>query len=125
MAREFNPQELGEIQKLTSSINAEMDRMLSQTDKRNKQLDEEIKATKEILENVTDEKEAREAIGKLKKQQEASDNKSFGVNEKIAKRFKTIRDINKDILDEAADATKAYDAVQDAAAEIGNELISS
>ena len=35
MAREFNPQELGEIQKLTSSINAEMDRMLSQTDKRN------------------------------------------------------------------------------------------
>ena len=62
MAREFNPQELGEIQKLTSSINAEMDRMLSQTDKRNKQLDEEIKATKEILENVTDEKEAREAI---------------------------------------------------------------
>ncbi len=125
MAREFNPQELGEIQKLTSSINAEMDRMLSQTDKRNKQLDAEIKATKEILENVTDEKEAREAIGKLKKQQEASDNKSFGVNEKIAKRFKTIRDINKDILDEAADATKAYDAVQDAAAEIGNELTSS
>ena len=70
MAREFNPQELGEIQKLTSSINAEMDRMLSQTDKRNKQLDEEIKATKAILENVTDEKEAREAIGKLKQQQD-------------------------------------------------------
>ena len=84
MAREFNPRELGEIQKLTSSITKEMDRMLSQTDKRNKQLDDEIKATKEILENVTDEKEAREAIGKLKKQQESSDNKSFGVNKKIA-----------------------------------------
>ena len=125
MAREFNPRELGEIQKLTSSITKEMDRMLSQTDKRNKQLDDEIKATKEILENVTDEKEAREAIGKLKKQQESSDNKSFGVNKKIADNFKVVRSINRDMLDEAVDATKAYNKVQEAAGEIGNELISS
>ena len=35
------------------------------------------------------------------------------------------RSINRDMLDEAVDATKAYNKVQEAAGEIGNELISS
>ena len=39
-------------------------------------------------------------IGKLKKQQESSDNKSFGVNKKIADNFKVVRSINRDIFDE-------------------------
>ena len=107
MAREFNPQELGEIQKLTSSITKEMDRMLSQTDKRNKQLDDEIKATKEILENVTDEKEAREAIGKLKKQQEEN-RKNQNTANKATKPGEMTQEEARRLLQALEDNDKLY-----------------